>query len=52
MVVDVAHILGALLVAAGLPAQLRHRPVLSRLLLVCGVVVAHIPDLLASLSVI
>jgi hypothetical protein len=40
-----AHLLGAFLVTAGLPAQLRGRWVLSRILVLAGVAVAHIPDL-------
>jgi hypothetical protein len=51
MIAEVAHVLGALLVTAGLPAQLRRRVVLSRLLLFLGLAVAHVPDLIASLSV-
>jgi hypothetical protein len=43
-----AHALAALLLTAGLVANLRRRLVLSKLLVFCGVAVAHLPDLLAS----
>jgi hypothetical protein len=45
-----AHLVGTLLVGAGLPAQLRDRFVLSRFLVLFGVAVAHIPDLLTASS--
>jgi hypothetical protein len=43
-----AHLVGAFLLTAGLPAQLRGQAVLSRLLLLAGMAVAHIPDLVAN----
>jgi hypothetical protein len=48
IITTAAHLFGAFLVTSGLPAQLRGRAVLSRLLVLFGVAVAHIPDLLAT----
>lgn len=44
----VARALGALVLLAGLVASGRRRHVLSKLLAVGGVAIAHLPDLLAS----
>ena len=42
---NAAHLFGALLLTAGLPARLKGRVVLSWVLLFSGMVVAHLPDL-------
>jgi hypothetical protein len=43
-----AHLLGGIVVGAGLPARLHGRFVLSQVLLVLGFAMAHVPDLLAA----
>jgi len=43
-----AHLFGAFLLTSALPAQLRSRAVLSRILLLVGMAVAHLPELLAT----
>ena len=48
--VTAAHMFGAFLMTAGLPAHLQGRVMLGRILLICGVAVAHMPDLAASLA--
>jgi hypothetical protein len=45
-----AQALGALLLAAGLLANLRRRLVLSKVLMFCGVSVGHLGDLVASMG--
>lgn len=43
-----AHMLGWIIVGAGLPARLHGRFVLSRVLLLLGFAIVHVPDLLAA----
>jgi hypothetical protein len=47
----VAHVLGVLVLIGGLVANLRRRLVLSKLLALCGVAIAHLPDLLGVVGV-